>query len=330
MTFFDAFRVLVSPIEAFKKIVEKPDYKGPLLILVITLLSTACVQYISASKVYIEYPVLSYERIPSAEPYEINVNLTVPEPTPRNISIFTLNWTSGSDTVTVYGKDVTNGEIEDNVTILENNKAYNTSKAFTVIDKIVFSKAGDNSSQYVMLGLVPREYMSLLTVGISGLLFLPLVGWVFSFFFDWIIYAVLLYLLLRGIREEVGTLSELFIVIGYAFSVVMVYPLMGIPLFSSFSSVKIPLEAQAGRLPQEATEATKKAASDLLSQIYPPESWNWAFTFLTLVRYVVDVWMVALFVIAIHSMYEISWKKAVAVSVTVYAVRFLLRFFLGI
>jgi hypothetical protein len=332
LTFLDAFRVLVSPVKAFKKIVEEPDYKGPILVLVLTLLATACVQYIGASKVYIEYPVLSYELIPSSEPYEINVNFTIPEFTSRNassISIFTLNWTSGSDTVTVYGKNATNGEIEDNVTILEDNRAYNTSKAFATIDKIVFSKAGDNSSQYVMLGLSPREYMSILTVGINILLFQPLVSWAFSFFLDWIIYAVLLYVLLRGIREEVGSLSELFIVIGYAFSVAIVYLLIGIPLFSSLSPVQLPLEAQAWRLPLEAAEATRKAASDLMSQIYL-ESWNWAYTLLAFFRYAIDVWMAVLFVIAIHSLYEISWKKAAAVSATAYAARFLLRLLLGI
>jgi hypothetical protein len=336
LTFLDVFRVLISPIKTFKKIVEKPDYKGLILIFLLILLGTACVQYISTSKVYIEYPVLSYELIPSSKPYEINVNFTISEFTSRNtsiISIFTLNWTSGSDTVTVYGKNATNSEIEDNVTIIEDNIACNTSKAFATIDKVVFSKAGDNSSQYIMLGLVPGYFTSIFTLGISGLLFPPLMSWAFSFFLDWIIYAILLYLLLRGIHVDVGSLTELFIVIGYTFSVEIIYPLIGAPLFSSLPSVQLPLEAQGWRLPSGASEATKKMASDLMNKIYL-ESWNGTYTFLTtfltFVQYAIGAWMVSLFVIAIHSLYEISWKKAIAISVTAYAVTFLLTFVVGI
>lgn len=330
MAFLDVFRVLVSPVKTLKKIVEKPEYKGPILILVLTLLATVCGQYITASKVYVESPVLSYKRIPSSgPPYEITLNFTIPEPTPRNISIFTHNWTNGLDTVTVYGKNTTNGEIVDEVTILENNRAYNTSKAFTAIDRVAFSKAGDNSSQYVMLGMSPGEYESIFAGGIGGLLIPALMSRAFGFFLDWIMYAIFIYLLLRVFREEVGSLSELFIVVGYTFSVMLVYPLIGIPLFSTLPTVQLPLQAHVWRLPPEATEATKKIASDLMNQIYL-ESWYWAYRVLPFVMYAIDAWMVALFVIAIHFLCEISWKKAIAISVTAYAIRFLLRSFVGI
>ena len=52
----EIFRVLYSPLEAFKEIVKKPDVKGPLLILLITVLVTAGAQYISASKTFFENP----------------------------------------------------------------------------------------------------------------------------------------------------------------------------------------------------------------------------------------------------------------------------------
>ena len=53
----EIFRVLYSPLEAFKEIVKKPDVKGPMLILLITVLATAGAQYISASKTFFEYPM---------------------------------------------------------------------------------------------------------------------------------------------------------------------------------------------------------------------------------------------------------------------------------
>ena len=52
----EVFEVLYSPREAFKRIVKKPDIKGPMLILLITALVTAGAQYISASKMLFENP----------------------------------------------------------------------------------------------------------------------------------------------------------------------------------------------------------------------------------------------------------------------------------
>jgi hypothetical protein len=47
------FEVLYSPVKAFKKIVEKPDFKGVLLILALILFSTAVSQYVVASKFFV-------------------------------------------------------------------------------------------------------------------------------------------------------------------------------------------------------------------------------------------------------------------------------------
>ena len=50
----EVFEVLYSPVKAFKKIVEKPDFKGVLLILVLILFSMVVVQYVAASKFFLE------------------------------------------------------------------------------------------------------------------------------------------------------------------------------------------------------------------------------------------------------------------------------------
>jgi hypothetical protein len=44
------FEVLYSPVKAFKKIIEKPEFKGVLLILVLVMFSTVVSQYVVASK----------------------------------------------------------------------------------------------------------------------------------------------------------------------------------------------------------------------------------------------------------------------------------------
>jgi hypothetical protein len=50
----EVFEVLYSPVKAFKKIIEKPDFKGVLLILVLFIVSTVVVQYVATSKFFVE------------------------------------------------------------------------------------------------------------------------------------------------------------------------------------------------------------------------------------------------------------------------------------
>jgi len=50
----EVFEVLYSPVKAFKKIIEKPDFKGVILILVLVILSTVVVQYVATSKFFLE------------------------------------------------------------------------------------------------------------------------------------------------------------------------------------------------------------------------------------------------------------------------------------
>ena len=332
MTFRELFEVFFSPVEAFKKILEKPDYKGPILVLVLTLLLTAGTQYINASKVLLEPFALDNTLIPaSGPPYNLTLD-PVNLDSPRKISVFTYNWTSGSDNVTIYGK---NAQGEDDLELLrieENNTAYNTTKYFTKMTEIQFSKAGDNSSQYIMLGMnVPmEEYESVLTKGVlGGVLSQSLISRAFDFFINWGIYAILLYVVIKVFREEVGSLGELFIVVGYAFVVTLIYSLVSIPLISMLPQVGLPL--QAWNVPQEATQATKNIANDLLRQIYQ-ESWysRWTYQVVGFLFYAFDAWVVALFIIAIRFACEISWKKAAAISIIAYGIRFVLRLFLGI
>jgi hypothetical protein len=50
----EVFEVLYSPVKTFKKIIEKPDFKGVLLILVLFMVSTVVVQYVATSKFFVE------------------------------------------------------------------------------------------------------------------------------------------------------------------------------------------------------------------------------------------------------------------------------------
>ena len=50
----EVFEVIYSPVKAFKRIIEKPDFKGVLLILALVILSMVVVEYVAASKFFLE------------------------------------------------------------------------------------------------------------------------------------------------------------------------------------------------------------------------------------------------------------------------------------
>ncbi len=54
MSVHEIFEVLYSPVKAFKKIIEKPDFKGVLLVLVLVTSSMVVVQYVAYSKYFLE------------------------------------------------------------------------------------------------------------------------------------------------------------------------------------------------------------------------------------------------------------------------------------
>ena len=54
MVIREVFEVLYSPVNAFKKIIEKPDFKGVILVLVLALSVLMIQQYVASSKLYIE------------------------------------------------------------------------------------------------------------------------------------------------------------------------------------------------------------------------------------------------------------------------------------
>lgn len=333
MRFLEVFQIFISPIKAFKKIVKEPSYIGPILVLVLTIIAAAGIQYMTASKVNLENFALDNTLIPSAgPPYNITEGFTDFTGSTK-ISVLIYNWTSELDSVTIYGTNSQGENINETVSILEsdtaNNTANNTTEYFTSVTRVEFSKAGDNKTQYVALGT--NRYESVLDKGLfSGLLVSSLIGRAFGFFLNWALYALLLYVIIRYLfREEVESLGGLFMIIGYVFIVTLIHPIISVLLIPMFPPVMLPL--QAWNLPQEATEATKTAANNLISQIYQ-EAWYSTLNYqaLVVILYVIDAWMVALFAVAIHFYCDVSWKKAAAISIIAYFARLALSLFVGI
>lgn len=320
--FQDTFRVLYSPVKAFRKIAENPDSKGPILILILILLATTGVRYVSLTKTFLEIPLLDPPRlIPPDPPYEIPINFTIPE-FPRNISVITLNWTSGSYVVTVHGTNANGHTYAEEITIKEDTKTYYTHKPFQTVTKIAFSNGGDNSTQFVTLGMTPGEYESPLqeypmTDLISSWFIPALLNRAIGFFLDWAIYTGILLVVLTASREEPESWAALLTVVGYIFAATLVHTLASTLLVSPLPRVEFPLEARIMGDPE------------LINRIYQ-ETWGAVFYVLNYLPYAIDVWMAALCALAIYFLYKLPWKKAAAFSAITFIVNFLFRHFLGI
>ncbi len=65
----EVFRVLYSPFKAFQKLAKTPDVKGPVFILLITLLASLSAQYVNSSRTLIETEKGSQVYVPISATY---------------------------------------------------------------------------------------------------------------------------------------------------------------------------------------------------------------------------------------------------------------------
>lgn len=310
----EAIKVLYSPLKAFRKIAEKPDYKGVILIVALTLILTAGTQYVRYSKIFVETSILDPTLIPTeGPPYNITEGFTNPDE-PHSISVFTDNWTNGSDTVTIYGKSGTGDELDEEVIIEEDSKVYHTNKAFKNVTRIVFSRAGDGENQYVIL-VNKDDYASASMYYLPSLPRMTLEN-LTRFAFGWGLYTVFLWVFIKASREEVYSWTTLFIVVGYAFAANLVYNLLDMILISTFPTVELPLEVRVAPTYEQ------------INQVYIDKGWFTVTQAYQLGSFLAfNAWIAALCAIAVHFLCDIKWRKAAAISAVVYVAYVLLRLF---
>jgi len=223
-------RVLYSPVRAFEEIAKTPSFKGPLLIFALIMITTAGAQYISASKIFLQFN---------------------------------------------------------------------------------------------------EGYVSLLTFTSFGGLVVPYrINTAFHFFINWIMYAAILFLIIKMSRIETKPWTMFYILIGYVFSVTIVYALANAALISALPSINLPTPAWKAWDPQ-ATSEEAKAAVDVINQKLQ-ENWYplWAFQALPYLSYAIDVWTAALCAVAIRSSHEVTWSKAIVISAIASAIVLILRTFI--
>jgi len=330
----DCLRVLYSPVKAFQRITEEPDIKGVLLILALTLLATTGSFYANFYHINFGLSVLENiaEQIPTiGPPYNITGGFINPSE-PRLITICTFNWTSGSDTVTIYGKNATDHDINETVVITLDRTFYNTSKYFKTVTMVEFSHGGDGEIQYVILGVSPEEYIP----GVASNLFIPsliqgsggLVLSALSFFVGWFIYAGVFWLVLRGFQEEIESVGALFITMGHVF-IIAPHILFGVyfgvilnVVYMSFlfasPSISLPLRAWTG------------VNSELYNQIVQ-ENWSttWSYQALNIPwPWIFQAWAALLSMVAVRFLFKTTWRKAAIIAVVANFANFLIRTFI--
>lgn len=414
MVVHEAFEVLYSPVKAFKKIVEKPDFKGILVILVLTMFLMVVAQYATASKLFLEKGTPDEDEwTESVAIWTFNKNGVGSNDADRvvgnySVKCFVPNGTS------VWMKTTGIGQFncsEDNgyrglsfrIKWIHQNETPPSSSATLQL----FSGSEDDYFEFDMIDLISNssdkwanitvdtgpdrgwirfgfpdwgnitrlkfeldwvdsdvanltmkiddpyfgKYVSFLSRGFFNEIFIisSLMGATTDFLISWILYAILLWLIIKISRGETGPLRILFIVLGYTFSIRMFCFAVEAFLIPWLPSLNFPLKAWSPVAGEEGI------ARELTYQIYEN---NWYSTLTGKILLGIDVflfgnllslvfayqiigaiialtfafhaWKIGLSATAISSLRGFTWSKAGALSGVSYVLYLLIRSFVPI
>ena len=122
-----------------------------------------------------------------------------------------------------------------------------------------------------------------------------------GFFILWGLYGGALLLVIKLVfGEKVGAWKTLFVVVGYLFSVRIVYLVVTVVLLSALPNIRL----------------------ENLAQVWYP---TLPYQVMLYSSFVTDVWMAALCAIAVRSYYSFTWKKAIGIAVLAGLLTFTLR-----
>lgn len=372
----EVFEVLYSPVNAFRKIIEKPDFKGVLLVLVLVISSMIISQYIVTSKLLLENrtpenddwtesltnqhnwvsngsPLLDetdYQMgnvdgnhsITSSVLTETSIWLKITDigsincsETGYNELFFWIKWTheeglspslgtlklfSGSEDS--FESDITgllksNGEWTNATLNVGPDQGWtsNNSPDWQSITGIEFILDWSSSANLTMKidGLYFKKFSSPLITGeFSGLLIPIILQVVMNFAMDWILWAGILIIVAKLFQEDLGRWNVFFVIIGYSFIATVVYTLVNAVSLSTLPMLNVPLDADA--------------LNALLDVSWRPLL---AYQLSLYIPVIGEVWIAALGAVVVRLMKEMTWSKAATIAAVAFAIRFLLRLFLG-
>ena len=373
----EVFEVLYSPVNAFRKIIEKPDFKGVLLVLVLVISSMIISQYIVASKLLLEnrapenddwteslinqhkwvsngspsiddadYQMGNVDgnhSIASSVLTETSIWMKITDIDSINCSetgynelFFWIKWTheegvspslgtlklfSGSED-SYFESDITgllksNGEWTNTTLNVGPDQGWtsNNSPDWQSITGIEFRLDWSSSANLTMKidGLFFRKFSSPLITGeFSTLLPSLLIQVVMNFAMNWILWAGILILVAKLFQEDLGRWNVFFVIIGYSFIATVVYTLVSVVPLSTLPMLNVPLDADA--------------FNALLDASWRPLL---AYQLWLYIPVIGEVWIAALGAVVVRLLKETAWSKAATIAAVAFAIRFLLRLFLG-
>jgi len=374
----EVFEVLYSPVNAFRKIIEKPDFKGVLLVLVLAVSSMLISQYVVSSKLFLETRLsesddwtealtnqhnwvsngaLSIDdtdykmgnsdgnhSITSSVLTETSIWLKITDIDSINCSetgynelFFWIKWTheeelapssgtlklfSGSeDSYFEYNKItellVSSGEWANATLKVGSDQDWtsNNSPDWQNITGIEFRLDWSSSANLTMKidGLFFRKFSSPIITGeFSGLLIPIILQLVLNFAMNWILWAGILIIVAKLFNEDLGRWNVFFVIIAYSFIATFAYTLISAVPFSTLPLLNVPLDANA--------------FNALLDTSWRPLL---AYQLWLYIPVIGEVWIAALGAVVVRLMKETTWSKAATIAAVAFAIRFLLRLFLG-
>jgi len=370
----EVFEVLYSPVKAFKKIIEKPDFKGVLLIIVLVIVSMVVVQYVAASKFFLEtrtpddenwtesmtfwasnynlslddvdYKVGNYS-VKSFVSNGINTWMKITdigsfdclEDTGYKELFFWINWTHSNGTFPNSGAtlrlfsvnesryfelDLSTsiselsgewGNVTVNIGPQSQSWASSNSPDWKNVTGLEFRLVWPTPANLTMKidGLYFRKYVSPLETGtFSGAIIPILMSSAVSFSMNWILWAGILLMIAKVLREEVGPWTVFFVVIGYVFVSTVVYTIASAVSLSTLPALNL---------------LSADDINVLIHEMWYPYLAYQVWLYLPLVG---EVWVAVLCATAIRLLRGITWGKAASISVVAFVIRLVLRFFFGI
>jgi len=374
----EIFEVLYSPVNAFRKIIEKPDFKGVLIVLVLVASSILVSQYVLSSKLFLE------DRLPQNDDWtealtnqhnwvsngspslddtdyqmgnsdgnhsisssvltETSIWMKIIDIGSINCSeeegyielFFWIKWTNAAESSPSSGtlklfsgsedsyfeSDITDllassGDWVNATLNVGSGQGWssNNSPDWQTITGIEFSLDWSSSASLTMKidGLFFRKFSSPIITGeFSALLPSILFQVVLNFAMNWILWAGILLLVAKLFNEDLGRWNVFFVVIGYSFMTAVVYNLVNVVPLLALPPLNVPLDVNA---------------LNVLLEV----SWRplLAYQLWLYIPFMGEVWVAVLGAVAVRVKKEVTWSKAATIAAVAFAIRFLLRVFVG-
>ena len=176
------------------------------------------------------------------------------------------------------------------------------------------------SKLFLNINNQPTSLLS--TTYLTDILLNGVVESIILYVFDWIIFAVALLMIATLLGPKGGGWRPFFIMIGYAFTLLVVRTAVTAALYSTLPPINLNFSVWP---PQ--TDADKADYVNQANAVWGPLLVSQVILFLDLA---VDAWLAILGAISVHVHRRATWSKAAIISVTAYLIYLTLRIILGL